>query len=131
MLADVVATGALSLLFLGLLFGSVRFLLGPAIAVDGGWGFVMAATRFIGRVLWPPFVPLGGPADDRIIYSFAQISFYSAFFTSVWLWLYAASVMVSRVLIRMGGGVGFLLKVTDVEHQPFRSMGFVSVSSCR
>ncbi len=24
-------------------------------------------------------------------------------------------------------GVGFLLRVTDVERQPFRSMGFVSV----
>jgi hypothetical protein len=35
--------------------------------------------------------------------------------------------MVSRVLVRMGGGVGFLLKVTDVERQPFCSMGFVSV----
>ena len=53
--------------------------------------------------------------------------FYTAFFTSVWLWLYAASVLVSRVLLRMNSGVGFLLRVTDVEKQPFRSMGFVSV----
>ena len=51
----------------------------------------------------------------------------SAFFTSVWLWLYAASVIVSRILLRMNSGVGFLLRVTDVEKQPFRSMGFVSV----
>ena len=28
---------------------------------------------------------------------------------------------------RMNSGVGFLLRVTDVERQPFRSMGFVSV----
>ena len=55
------------------------------------------------------------------------IYFYSAFFTSVWLWLYAASVMLSRILLRMNKGVGFLLRVTDVERQPFRSMGFVSV----
>ena len=55
------------------------------------------------------------------------IFFYSAFFTSAWLWLYAASVGVSRVLLRMNNGVGFLLRVTDVERQPFRSMGFVSV----
>ena len=55
------------------------------------------------------------------------IYFYSAFFTSVWLWLYAASVLVSRVLLRMNSGVGFLLRVTDVERQPFRGMGFVSV----
>ena len=57
----------------------------------------------------------------------SSLFFYSAFFTSVWLWLYAASVLVSRVLVRLSGGVGFLLKVTDVEIQPFRSMGFTSV----
>ena len=55
------------------------------------------------------------------------IFFYSAFFTSIGLWLYAASVLVSRVLLRMNAGVGFLLRVTDVEEQPFRSMGLVSV----
>ena len=27
----------------------------------------------------------------------------------------------------MNSGVGFLLRVTDVERQPFRSMGFVSI----
>ena len=53
--------------------------------------------------------------------------FASTFFTSVWLWLYAVSVPFSRLMVRMGGGVGFLLKVTDVEHHPFRSMGFTSV----
>ena len=30
-------------------------------------------------------------------------------------------------LLRMNSGVGFLLRVTDVERQPFCSMGFVSV----
>ena len=55
------------------------------------------------------------------------VFFYSTFLTSVWLWLYAASVLVSRVLLRMNNGVGFLLRVTDVERQPFRSMGFISV----
>ena len=34
---------------------------------------------------------------------------------------------MSRVLLRVNSGAGFLLRVTDVEHQPFRSMGFVSV----
>ncbi len=44
-----------------------------------------------------------------------------------WLWLYAASVPLSNILLRMNSGVGFLLRVTDVERQPFRSIGFVSV----
>ena len=55
------------------------------------------------------------------------IFFYSAFATSVWLWLHAAAVLLSRFLLRMNSGVGFLLRATDVEKQPFRSMGFVSV----
>ena len=56
-----------------------------------------------------------------------RVYLLSAFFTSFWLWLYAASVFLSRLLLRMNNGVGFLLRVTDVERQPFRSMGFVSV----
>jgi hypothetical protein len=54
--------------------------------------------------------------------------FYSTFFTSGWLWLYAGAVVVSRLLVRLNDGVGFLLRATDVEYQPFRAMGFVSVS---
>ena len=55
------------------------------------------------------------------------VFFYSAFFTSAWLWLYAGSLALSRLLIRLTDGVGFLLHATDVERQPFRSMGFVNV----
>jgi len=62
-----------------------------------------------------------------MIASYARIYFLSAFFTSVWLWLYILAWMGSRVLVRMDNGVGFLLRATDVERQPFRSMGFVSV----
>lgn len=35
--------------------------------------------------------------------------------------------MLSGVLVRMSDGVGFLLRVNDVERQPFRSMGFTTV----
>ena len=56
-----------------------------------------------------------------------MISFLTSFFTSVWLWLYILAWGLSRVLVRMSDGVGFLLRVTDVERQPFRSMGFATV----
>ncbi len=36
-------------------------------------------------------------------------------------------VLLSPLLLRMNSHVGFVLRVTDVERQPFRSMGFVSV----
>ena len=35
--------------------------------------------------------------------------------------------MSQKTTIRSSSGVGFLLRVTDVERQPFRSIGFVSV----
>jgi hypothetical protein len=67
-------------------------------------------------------------SDEMIIEGFPLgIFFYSAFFTSIWLWLYVLAVFVSRVLLRMNSGVGFLLRASDVEQHPFRSMGFVSV----
>ena len=69
---------------------------------------------------------VGSSPGDEMTF-FVRVGFLSAFFTSVWLWLYAASVPLSRVLLRMNSGVGFLLRATDVERQPFRSMGFVSV----
>ncbi|MBT3325154.1 MAG: hypothetical protein HN396_02760 [Gemmatimonadales bacterium] len=53
--------------------------------------------------------------------------FYSAFFTSAWLWLRVMAVVASRMMLRMNHGVGFLIRISDVEEQPFRSMGFVSV----
>lgn len=55
------------------------------------------------------------------------IFFYSTFITSIWLWLYAIAVLISRVLLKMNSGLGHVLKATDVETQPFRSLGFVSV----
>ena len=68
-----------------------------------------------------------GSADYRVVLFVGVVGIMSTFLTSVWLWLYALSVPLSRVLLRMNSGVGFLLRVTDVERQPFRSMGFVSV----
>jgi len=39
----------------------------------------------------------------------------------------APSVLGSRALTALNHGVGFLLRATDVEYQPFRAIGFVSV----
>ncbi len=56
-----------------------------------------------------------------------QVAFLSAFFTSAWLWIYVGAVYAARFLLRMNSGVGVLLRATDLERHPFRSMGFVSV----
>jgi hypothetical protein len=56
-----------------------------------------------------------------------KVVFLSAFFTSAWLWIYVRAVYAVRFLLCMNSGVGFLLRATDVERQPFRSLGVVSV----
>lgn len=53
--------------------------------------------------------------------------FITTFFTSIWLWLYIVASWLSQILLRLNNGVGFLLKVVDVEQQPLRSIGFVSI----
>ena len=55
------------------------------------------------------------------------VMFLSAFFTSVWLWLYIAATLLALTLVRMSDGVGFLIRMTDLERQPFRSIGFATV----
>jgi len=103
---------------LGLLWADLWRSLG--IAFLWFWPMLSVVDQVVDREVAPLEV-----YELLLLYAFAGI--LSTLFTSVWLWLYAASVLVSRALLRMNSGVGFLLRVTDVEKQPFRSMGFVSV----
>ena len=97
---------------------------GALIAVLVEIGPPLTQERFI-----EPFVGESAlfQGSRTLLASYVRIYFLSAFFTSVWLWLHMLTWAISRTLVRMSGGVGFLLRVTDVERQPFRSMGFVSV----
>ncbi len=98
----------------------------------------LLATFVIGSVAWGAILSgffllveetgtLGTSSLDELFGLAVIVGFLSTFFTSIWLWLYVLSIPFSRVLLRMSGGVGFLLRVADGERQPFRSMGFVSV----
>jgi len=87
-----------------------------------GWVVWGAVFRFV----WEPVSDTANIVSVSVLSS-VFIGFLSTFMTSVWLWLFAGSVPLSRLLLGMNSGVGFLLRVTDIERQPFRSMGFVSV----
>jgi hypothetical protein len=115
LLVDLLATGFLG--FGGYLAGYLAFGGSP----ERSWSFVWQLVSFRPILSYD----LSGGAVYNLPLGFY---FYSTFFTSAWLWLYALSVLASRVLVRMNQGVGFLLRATDVEYQPFRAMGFVSVS---
>lgn len=55
------------------------------------------------------------------------IFIYSTYFTSVWIWLYVISGILVRGTASFGSLFKWLKKVLDMENQPFRSIGFVSM----
>jgi hypothetical protein len=115
---DALVTALISLFSIGLFY---------AVVVAPSMGRSFAIGELLVSVFWPPYAPLTAENSEAFGLVLLSISFYSAFFTSAWLWLYALGTILARLLVRMNSGIGFLLRVTDVERQPFRSMGFVSV----
>jgi len=89
-------------------------------------GISMASVLLVLAATGWPDGPTG-PLDIVTGRSWFSPFFYTAFFTSVWLWLYGASVLLSRLLVKVNAGVGFLLNVTDVKQSPLRALGFVSI----
>ncbi len=55
------------------------------------------------------------------------IFFYSTFLTSVWLWFYLAAGAAVRVAGGFNVGLRWLRGFTDLDEQPFRSLGFAAV----
>jgi len=55
------------------------------------------------------------------------ICFYSTFFTSVWVWLYASSGLVVRLGQYLGISLRGLKMILDIDKKPLRSMGLVAM----
>lgn len=55
------------------------------------------------------------------------IWFYSTYFTSIWIWIYAFSLGVVRIAVMAGGGMTWFRKVFDIQNKPLRSAGYVAV----
>jgi hypothetical protein len=70
--------------------------------------------------------PGSGPPAVRILGIPWGIFFYSTFFTSVWVWLYA----VAGGLLRLASYLGLVLRglrgILDIQNKPLRSIGMVS-----
>lgn len=67
-------------------------------------------------------IPRQGTAANSL-----GVLFLTTYFTSIWLWIYILVALLSRVLLRLNHGVGLFLRVTDVQGQPIRALGFVAV----
>ena len=52
--------------------------------------------------------------------------FYPAFFTSIWLWLYAGSGFILKAARRFDIGFGWFNQHLDIEKKPLQSIGLVA-----
>ena len=55
-----------------------------------------------------------------------QPFFYSAFFTSIWLWLYAGAGFLLKAACRFDIGFDWFNRKFDIEKKPLQSIGLVS-----
>ncbi len=74
-----------------------------------------ALIESIGLVRGGPF-----PLDDL------RIGFVSAFFTSIWLWLYAGSGFLLKAARRFDIGFDWFNRKFDIEKKPLQSIGLVA-----
>ena len=75
---------------------------------------------------WKEILWITPPDSDSV--HVLGVYFYSTFFTSIWVWLYALSGFLVKLLRRVFGGITFLKeRVFNIEEKPLRSLGYVSV----
>lgn len=55
------------------------------------------------------------------------IYFYSTFFTSIWVWMYAASGLTVKLVVLIMNNVNRLLCFLDIENRPIKSMGMIAM----
>ena len=81
-------------------------------------------TETIWAVFREIIFPLSAPKPGN---STLGIFFYSTFFTSVWVWLYAFSGLVVKLAGYLGIGFNRLKWFLDIENKPLHSLGIISM----
>ena len=111
----VIAAGTFLVFHVGL-FGSVSHG-----SFDPAWSDIFAAIpeNLYGLISLDPEMSMFGTT--------LGIFFYSTFLTSIWLWLYLAAGAAVRVAGGFNVGLRWLRGFTDLDQQPFRSLGFAAV----
>lgn len=66
-------------------------------------------------------------ARDANEMSVFGIYFYATFFTSVWVWLYAASGLTVKIILLVVSNVNRLLSFLDIDNKPLRAMGMIAM----
>jgi len=84
--------------------------------------FIEAAQIGFPELLIEEILPLSSDSPPSI-----GIFFYSTFFTSVWVWLYALSGAIVKLVTYLGVGVKYFKRFFDIDNQPFLCLGVVSM----
>lgn len=64
---------------------------------------------------------------EEAVYRVFGIWFYSTFFTSVWVWLYALAGFAVKLGEVLGLWVGRFKRIMDIHEKPFSSMGYAAM----
>ena len=123
LLLDFILTALLSA---SLMYVAVEWIYNPIQDIGSfprAWMSLARVDDYFGNVGF--FVEWSGRRSVAIPFG---LFYYSAFVTSLWLWLYVLSVAAARVLLGAPGEGGFILRASDVERHPFRSIGYVAVT---
>lgn len=102
---DIVATAAIAL-------GGLLVLSEVVFALDGG--------RYLPDTGWQTFRVL---LQRQFPFGFVSIFFYSAFFTSVWTWLYAVSLSLLELVPRW---LIWIDRLVDIDRKPLEALGLVA-----
>lgn len=86
------------------------------------WG---QEPEFLWSDIWN--VVIGGFGFSRSEFSVYGVFFYSTYFTSLWVWLYALSGFLLKLTRYFGVTINMLKKFLDIDNKPIRSIGFVSM----
>lgn len=133
------------MLLAGDLIGSLALGMVSAVVVSAvAWALLNAVSRTIPEAV-PPFlvtrfdsgVTNYVASSIRLLFTkreFNELAFfvYPAFFTSIWLWLYAGSGLVLKAARRFDVGFQWFNRKADIEKKPLQAIGLVagSVVAC-
>ena len=53
--------------------------------------------------------------------------FYSAFFTSIWLWVYVLASVTLKSMRYLNVGIGAMRRMLDIDHKPITSVGMIAL----
>ncbi len=120
---DVMLTSAFALV--GVCIGAflqwtVSEVLHPVVSPTYGW-----QAYFVNTILHVPesVIPSLQPHHD---FGVARLWFYPAFFTSIWLWLFAESGFILKAARSFDIGFDWFNRHFDIETKPLSSIGLVS-----